>query len=102
MKTVKHPKWDKQNPDKRIMFDPDGSSNKTSLNEPFKVNQRIISSINGNEITMQITNLLNDNKFEAKIIRIIDGSDDVEEMNDLLLDDFVLIKEDEIKRRDIE
>ncbi len=102
MKIIKHPKWDKQDTNEPLtMFDPSGPNDKITSNIPLKIDQEVMATINGNEITMKIKNILNNADLESEVIKIINNKFDTDKLDDILLYDIVSIKTDEIKTIDV-
>ena len=102
MKTVKQPKWDKQDEGPTILVSPDGSNKDASITEPLKVGHRAAGTIGGVEITVRLLNLRSSTIAEAEIIRIRDEQDDREILGDLSIGDTVLIKREDMRWLDID
>ena len=57
-KTVKQPKWDKQESAPIILTNPDGPNRNPSLAEPLSVGQTAVGTIGGVEIAVLLTDIL--------------------------------------------
>ena len=98
MKDVKHPKWDEQVQNKRILFCPDGPSRNASPEQPLEVGNQSLGTIGGVEIGLRLVPILSPDSAEAEIIIIQDGA---ETTGDLHIGDVVSIKRDEMKWLDV-
>ena len=102
MKTVKQPKWDRQEGAPIIMDSPDGPNRNPSLAEPLRVGQRAIGTIGGVEIAVLLTDILTTTSAQAEIISILDGQNDRDVLDDLSIGDTVLIKRADMYSLDID
>ena len=91
MKTVKEPKWDKQEGAPMILTNPDGPNRYPSLAEPLRVGQQAIGTIGGVEIAVRLTDILTTTKAQGEIVEIIDGQDDRDSLGELSIGDTVTI-----------
>lgn len=92
MKTVKQPKWDKQESAPIILTDPDGPNRNPSLAEPLSVGQTAVGTIGGVEIAVLLTDILTTTSVQGEILEILDGQIDQDSLGDLSKGDTVLIK----------
>jgi hypothetical protein len=70
MKSAQEPKWDKQEPDNRIMYDPNGKTKEAGITEPLKIGQKALGIIKGTEIFVLLTTILSPETCEGRIFRI--------------------------------
>ena len=94
MKRVKHPKWDKQEQNKTILFNQDGPRPDPPLETSLKAGQRAMGTIDDVEVAVKVVNPLNPTTAEAVIIRI---KNEVETVSGLVLGDLVFIERSDMK-----
>jgi hypothetical protein len=92
MKTVKRPKWDRQEGAPVILANPDGPNINPSFSEPLCSGQRAIGTIGGVEIAVLLTDILTTTSAQGEIISILDGQNDRNYLDDLSMGDTVLIR----------
>jgi hypothetical protein len=102
MKTVKQPKWDRQEGAPIIVANPEGPNRNPSLTEPLSVGQRAIGTVGGVEIEVLLTDILTTTTAQAEIIGIVDGRDDRDSLGDLSIGDAVLIKRADMYSLDVD
>jgi hypothetical protein len=102
MKTVKQPKWDRQEGPPIILTNPDGPNKNPSLTEPLKIGQEAAGTIGGVEISVRLTDILTFTQAQGEIIRILDGHVDRDVLGDLSLGDTVLIKRQDMHSLEID
>ncbi len=102
MKTVKQPKWDKQEGAPIILADPDGPNKNPPFNEPLRVGQRATGTIDGVEVVVLLTDILTTVKAQGQVIGIFDGQNERDAIGDLCLGDIVFIERKDIYSLDID
>jgi hypothetical protein len=102
MATTKQPKWDKQENTPIILADPDGPNKNPSLTEPIRVGERATGTIGGVEITVLLTEILSSTNAKGRIIRILDGHNDLDVTGDLSIGDTVSINRHDMFSLEIE
>jgi hypothetical protein len=102
MAATKQPKWDKQENTPIILADPDGPNRNPSFTEPLSVGQLATGIIGGLEIDVLLTGILSTTNAKGKIIRILDGHNDLNFTGDLSIGDTVSIDRDDMYSLDID
>jgi hypothetical protein len=102
MKTVKQPAWDRQEGAPIILTNPDGTNRNPSLAEPLGAGQQATGTIGGVEITVLLRDILTATRAEGEIIRILDGQDDRDFLDDLSIGDIVLIRRQDMYSLDVD
>lgn len=102
MKTVKQPKWDRQEGMPIILTNPDGQDKTPSLAEPLMAGQEAIGTIGGVEIAVLLTDVLSSTKAQGEIVRILDGRNDLDRLGDLSIGDIVLIRREDMFSLDVD
>jgi len=102
MATTKQPNWDKREGSLIIMANPDGPNKNAPLTVPLKTGQRAMGTIGGVEVTVLLTEIVTPTTAEATIIRIWNGTEDIDDLGDISLGNNVMISRDNIKRLDID
>jgi len=98
MKKVKRPRWDKQEQDKRILFDPDSLRRKDTLEQTPEVGMHAWGSVRGVQIAIQLVDILPSTAAEGVITRI---ENKAETVDGLVIGDHVFIKRSDMNRLDI-
>jgi hypothetical protein len=102
MAAIKQPKWDKQENTPIILADPDGPNKSPSFTEPLSVGQLATGIIGGLEIDVLLTEILSPTSAKGRIIRILDGHNDLNFTGDLSIGDTVSIDRDDMYSLDID
>jgi hypothetical protein len=102
MATIKQPHWDKREGSLIIMVDPDGPNSKATFTEPLKLGQRATGTIGGVEVTVLLTEIISHTTAHARIVRIWNGTEDLDSLGDIFLEDSVVISHDNVKRLDVD
>lgn len=102
MATTNRPKWDKQENMPIILADPDGPNKNPSLAEPLRVGQRATGIIGGVEVSVLLTEILSPTGARGRIVRIIDGRNDLDFTGDLSIGDTVFINRDNMYSLEID
>ena len=99
---TKQPKWDKQENAPIILADPDGPNKNPSLREPLSVGQQATGTIGGVEVAVLLTEILSPTTAKGRIVRILDGHDDLDFTGDLSIGDTVSINRNDMYSLDID
>ena len=102
MKSVKQPKWDRQEDTPIIQSNPDGANRNPSFTTPLRVGQLATGTIGGLEIAVVLTDILTATNAQGEIIRILDGQNDQDSLGDLSIGDIVLIKYTDMYSLDVD
>jgi hypothetical protein len=102
MAATKQPKWDKQENAPIIFADPDGPNKNPSFTEPLNVGQLATGMIGGVEIDVLLTEILSPATAKGRIIRIIDGRNELDSTGDLSVGDTVSLDRDDMYSLDID
>ena len=102
MKTVKQPKWDKQEGSPIIFANPDGPNRNPSLTEPLRVGQQAIGTIGGVEVVVVLKDMLTPTKAQGEIVSIMDGMEERVSLGDLSVGDSVFITRQDMYSLDVD
>lgn len=102
MATTKQPKWDKQENTPIIFADPNGPNKNPSFTEPLCVGQLTTGIVGGIEIDVLLTEIVSPTNAKGRIIRILDGHNDLDFTGGLSIGDTVSIGRDDMYSLDID
>ncbi len=102
MKTVKQPKWDRQDGAPVILTGPDSLNKNPSFTEPLRAGQQAIGTIGGIEVAVLLTEIMTTASAQGEIVGIVDGQTNRDSLGDLSVGDTVLIKRSDMYSLDVD